>query len=112
MLSEVRTLLVASLSTKSEPTVRAAETQTSRVEVDAGDAERRLARLVEGQLELIARQQVDAVERASAAVVRIWSMTLLYCVTKLARSTGQPDREPAQLGSRQRTRRRCQTPYH
>ena len=36
--------------------------ETRRVEVHAGDAQGRLAGLVEGQLERIAAEQVDAVE--------------------------------------------------
>src|SRR6185369_895559 len=38
------------------------ETQARRIVADAGDAERGLAGLVEGQLQVVAVQQVDAVE--------------------------------------------------
>src|SRR5450755_5139099 len=40
------------------------ETKTCRIEGHAGDVQRGLAGLVERQLELIARKQVDAVERS------------------------------------------------
>ena len=48
---------------KSVPVRQVRQAEARRVEGDAGDVQRRLAGLVEHQLELVAVQQVDAVER-------------------------------------------------
>ena len=48
---------------KSVPLVRFARPRPAALNVDAGDVQRRLAGFVERQLELIAAEQVDAVER-------------------------------------------------
>ena len=63
LLRLAMTLLVAELSMKSRTARQVRQTEARRVERHAGDAQRRLAGFVERQLELIAAEQVDAVER-------------------------------------------------
>jgi hypothetical protein len=74
-------LVGRALSRKSVPEV-SDQAEAGRVEGDAGDVQRRLAGFVEGQLERVAVQQVDAVERRVLRRGGDLRMMLLYWLTR------------------------------